>query len=83
LSVGAGIGDDDQTRLLERAGDVVGEVTGRKATSNSDSSSMSSKLEDGTLAVRTGGDDTNISRVVDSCDDAGSEDDFLPVKFSN
>jgi hypothetical protein len=83
LSVGAGIGDNDQTWLLERASDVVGKVTGREATSNSDSSGMSSKLEDSTLAVRTGGDDTNISWVVDSCDDAGCENDFLPVKFSN
>ena len=83
LSVGAGIGDNDQTWLLERASDVVGEVTGREATSNGNGSSMSSELEDSTLTVRTGGDDTDISWVVDSCDDAGCEDDFLPVKFSN
>lgn len=83
MSVSTGVGNDDQAWLLERASDVVGEVTGREATSNSDSSGMSSELEDSTLAVRTGGNDANISRVVDSCDDAGCENDFLPIKFSN
>lgn len=39
---------------------------------------MRGELEDGTLAVGTGGDDTDVGGVVDSDDDAGCEDDFLP-----
>jgi hypothetical protein len=31
------------------------------------------------LAIGTGGDDTNISWVVNGCNDAGSKDNFLPV----
>lgn len=83
LSVSARVGDNDQTWLLERASDVVGEVARRETTSNGHSSSMSSELEDSTLAVRTGRDDTNIGWVVDRRDDAGCENDFLPLKFSN
>jgi hypothetical protein len=59
LGVGAGVGDDDQTGLLERAGDVVGEVTGGEATGNGDGTGVSGELEDSTLAVGTGRDDTD------------------------
>lgn len=78
LSVGSGVGDDDETRLLERAGDVVGEVTRSEATSDGNSASVSCEFEDGTLTVRSGGDDTDVSWVVNGCDYAGCEDDFLP-----
>lgn len=61
LGIGARVGDDDQARLLERAGDVVGEVTGGEATGNSDGTSVGGELEDGTLSVRAGGDDTDCS----------------------
>lgn len=80
LSVGAGVGHDDEARLLERAGDVVGEVTRGEAASNGDSTSVGSKLEDSTLAVRAGGDGANIGGVVNSSDNAGSEDNLLPVQ---
>ena len=78
LGIGAGIGDDDQARLLERAGDVVGEVTGGEATCDSDGTSVSGELEDGTLAIGTGGDNANIGWVVDSHNDTGGKNDFLP-----
>lgn len=80
LSIGTGVGDNDQAGLLERAGDVVGEVTGGETTGNGSSTSVGSELEDSTLAVGTGRDDGNIGGVVDGCDDTGSEDNLLPVK---
>jgi hypothetical protein len=59
LSVGAGVGDDDQARFAERAGDVVGEVTGGETTGNGDSTSVVGELEDRTLAVGTGRDNAD------------------------
>lgn len=59
LGVGARVGDDDEAGLLERAGDVVGEVTGGEATGNGDGASVGGELEDGTLTVGTGRDDTD------------------------
>lgn len=79
LGVGTGVGDDNQTGLLERTGDVVGEGTGSEATSDGLGTGVGSELEDGTLSVGTGRDDTDIGGVVDSSDDAGGEDNLLPV----
>jgi hypothetical protein len=59
LGVSARVGDNDQTRLLERTGDVIGEVTGGEATGNGDRSGVGGELEDSTLAVRAGRDDAN------------------------
>ena len=78
LGISARIGDDNEAGFLERAGDVVGEVTRGETTSNWGSTSVSGELQDSTLTVRTSRDDTDISGVVDSCDDSGSEDDLLP-----
>jgi hypothetical protein len=80
LGVGAGVGDDDQTGLLERSGDVVGEGTGGEATSDGGGTSVGGELEDGTLTVGTGRDDTDIGGVVDGSDDTGSQNDLLPVR---
>ncbi len=80
LGVGARVGNDDQARFLEGAGDVVGEVTGGETTSNGDGSSVCSKLEHGTLTVGTSRDDTDVGRVVNCGDDAGCEDNFLPAR---
>lgn len=82
LGVGTGVGDDDQTGLLERTGDVVGEGTGGEATGDGLGTGVGGELEDGTLSVGTGGDDTDVGGVVDGGDDAGSEDDLLPVCLS-
>ena len=79
LGVGAGVGDDNQARLLERAGDVVGEATGGEATGNGSGTGVSSELEDSTLAVGTGRDDANVGGVLDADHDTGSEDNLLPV----
>lgn len=80
LGVGAGVGDDDQTGLLERSGDVVGEGTGGEATSDGGGTSVGGELEDGTLTVGTSRDDTDIGGVVDGSDDTGSQNDLLPIR---
>lgn len=59
LGVGARVGDDDEAGLLERAGDVVGEVTGGEAAGNGDGAGVGGELEDGTLTVGTGRDDAD------------------------
>lgn len=79
LGIGAGVGDNDQARLLERAGDVVGEGTGGEATGNGLSAGVGGELEDGTLTVGTGRDDTDIARVVNGSNDASRENNLLPV----
>lgn len=80
LGIGTGVGDDDEAGLLERAGDVVGEVTGGETASNGSGTGVSGELQDSTLAVGTSGDHTDIGGVVDGGDDTGSEEDLLPVK---
>jgi hypothetical protein len=82
LGVGARVGNDDQARFLEGAGDVVGEVTGGESTGNGDGSSVCGKLEYGTLTVRTSRDDTDVGWVVNCGDDASCEDNFLPARGS-
>ena len=59
LGVGAGVGDNDQARLAERAGDVVSEVTGGEATGDGDGTGVVGELQDGTLSVGTGRDDAD------------------------
>ena len=78
LGVGTRVGDDDETWFLERAGDVVGKVSWCEATCDRDCARVGCELQDGTLAVGTRGDDTDIGWVVDGGDDAGCEDDLLP-----
>lgn len=79
LGVGARVGDDDQTGLLEGTGDVVGEGTGGETTGNGLGAGVGGELEDGTLTVGTGRDDTDVRGVVDGGDDTGSQDNLLPV----
>lgn len=80
LSVGARVGDDDQTGLFERACDVVREVAGGEAAGDCDGAGVRGEFEDGTLTVGTGGNYANVSGVVDGGDYAGCEDDFLPSR---
>ena len=80
LCVGARVRDDDQAGLFERARDVVGEVAGGEAPRDGGGAGVGSEFEDGALAVGTGGDDGDVGGVVDCGDDAGCEDDFLPVQ---
>ncbi len=83
LGVSSRVGDNDQSWFLEGARDVVGEVSGRETSCNSDGSRVRGEFENSALAIRTGGDDTDIGRVVDCCDDACCKDDFLPVVKSH
>jgi hypothetical protein len=78
LGVGAGVGDNDQTWFLERAGNVIGEVTWGEATCDGDGAGVGGELKDSTLAVRTGGNNANVGGVVNGDDNTGCEDDFLP-----
>ena len=78
LGICARVGDDDQTRLFERARDVIGEIAWREATSNGDGTSVGGELEHSALTIGTGRDDGNVCGIIDGCDDAGSKDDFLP-----
>ena len=83
LGIGAGVRDDDQTGLLERPGNVIGERTGGEATGDGLGTGVGGELQDGTLAVGTGADDADIGRVINGGDDAGSENDLLPVGREN
>jgi hypothetical protein len=79
LCVGPWVGNNDEAGFLEGASDIVGEVTWRETTCDGDGSGVCGELEDGALTVRAGGDDTDIGWVINSGDDAGCEDNFLPV----
>ena len=79
LCVGAWVGDYNEARFLEGAGDVVGEVPRGETACDGGGAGVRGEFEDGALAVGTGGDDGYIGGVVDCGDDAGCEDDFLPV----
>lgn len=74
----AGVSDDDETGLFERTGDVVGEGTGSETTSDGLSTGVGGVLEDGTVAVGTSGNDTDIIGVFDGGDNSGSQDKLLP-----
>ena len=75
-----GIGDDDEAGLLERAGDVVGEVTGGETSSNGGGTGVRGELQDGALSVGTSGDGADIGGVVDGGDDTGGQDNLLPAR---
>jgi hypothetical protein len=81
LSVGTGISDDDEAGFLEGSSNVVGEVTRGETTSDGDGTGVCGKLQDSALAVGTSRDHANVGWVVDSCDDAGCENDLLPVNY--
>lgn len=83
LCVGAGVGDNDEARLFEGAGNVVGEVARGETTSNGDCSGVGCKLEDSALAVGAGRDDGDVSRIVYCGDDASSKDNFLPIVLNS
>lgn len=78
LVVNSGVSDNDDSGLLERSGDVVGEGTRGESASDGVGTSEAGVLEDSSVTVRSGRDDTDISRVVDGGKDSGSEDDLLP-----
>lgn len=72
------VGDDDKTGLLERAGDVVGEGTRGETSSNSLSTSVGSEFQNGTVAIRTCRDNTDIMRVLNSGNNSSSKNELFP-----
>ena len=76
--VDTGVGNDDDTGLLERAGDVVGERTGGESASNGGGTGLSSELEDGTVTILTTRNDTDVGGVLDGSKNTGGKDDLLP-----
>lgn len=78
LVVSARVSDDDQAGLLEGLGDVIGEGTRSETSSNSLGTSEVGELVGSTLAIGTGRDDANISRVLNGGDDTGSKNNLLP-----
>mmetsp|Transcript_8315 Transcript_8315/g.21011 ORF Transcript_8315/g.21011 Transcript_8315/m.21011 type:complete len:358 (-) Transcript_8315:59-1132(-) len=77
LEVGAGVGDQQQTRLLELLGDLVGEGTGGEAALNALGASVLGELEHSTLGVGAGGHDADVGGVLHSHDHAGGQVDLL------
>ena len=78
LGVTAGVGDDDEAGLLERARNVVGEVSRREATRNRLCARMGRELEHRTLPVGASRNYGDVRRVVNGRNDARREDDLLP-----
>lgn len=78
LVVGSGIGDDQQTGLLERSGDVVGERSGGESAGNGGGATVVGELEHGSLAVGSGRDGHDIGGVGHGGDDSGGKLDLLP-----
>lgn len=78
LVVDSGVGDNDNSRLLERLGDVVGEVTWSESSGNGLGTGETSELQDSSVTVWSGRDDTDVVGVVDGGEDSGSKDEFLP-----
>jgi hypothetical protein len=76
--VDSGVGDNDDSGLLERLGDVVGEVTGGESASNGLGTGETSHLEDSSVTVGSGRDDGNVVGVLDGGEDSGSKDELLP-----
>lgn len=76
--VHARVGDDDQTRLLERTSDVIGKGTRGEASGDGLSTSVGGIFEDGAVAVWASRDDTNVIWVLDGSDNTGSENELLP-----
>ena len=77
LVVRAGVGDDEQTGLLELLGDLVGESTRGETSSNGGRSGVLGELEHRALAVRAGRDGADIGGVLDGSDDTGGKHDLV------
>lgn len=72
------VGDDDESGLLEGTGDVVGEITGCETTSDRLGTSVCRELQDCTLTVRAGRNDTDIMGVLNRSNHTSREDNLLP-----
>lgn len=78
LAVGEGVNDHDQSWLLERGGLLVGQHTGHPSGVGGGSGvGVVGEFDDGSLSVRSGGDDQNVRHLLDTSDDPGSESDLV------
>merc|ERR1712224_306818 len=78
LVVCAGIGENEQARLLVVLLDLVGEATRGEAASNVLSTSVLGIFEHSTLTIWAGRNHAHISWVLDGHDDTSSEHHLLP-----
>lgn len=78
LVVDARIGDDDQPRFAEGASNIVGKRARGEATGDGLSTGCGGEFENGSVTVRTSGDDDDVARVLDGGDDSSGEDELLP-----
>lgn len=75
--IGAGVCDNDETRLLERSGDVVREGTWGETASNRLRTGVRGELEDCTMAVWPCANHNNVFWG-DWSDNSGSENKLFP-----
>ena len=78
LIVGAGVGDNQQTRLDEPVVDLIGKGTGAKATRDEVGTRVVGELVARALAVRAARHDGDVRRVLNGDDDARSQHQLLP-----
>lgn len=78
LVIDSGVGYYDETGLLKRTSNVVGEGTGGKTARNCLSTSVRGVFQYGSVAIRSSRDNTNVVGVFDGGNDTGSKDQLLP-----
>ena len=78
LVVSTGISDNEQTGLIEALLQLIGEGTGSMASNSGLATGIMSELEDTALAVRASRDGSNVLRVLNGNNHAGSELELLP-----
>jgi hypothetical protein len=76
--VGSGISNNQQARLDEVSLDLIGECSRGVTSSHGGSSSIFGELQDSTLSVGLGRNNTNISGVLNGSNNTGSQDKLLP-----
>jgi hypothetical protein len=78
LVINSRVTNDQESRLDELFGDLIGKHTGSPFTTNISSTSVGCELEDSSLSVDLGGSDQNILGVADGSDDSSSNHELFP-----
>lgn len=79
LSVGTGIGNDQDSGLLELLGILIGKGTGHPSGGGGgNATNVVGELDNGSLSIRSSGHDDDVSGVLDGGDDTGGELNLLP-----
>lgn len=78
LGIGSWVSDNHQSWLLERTGDVVGEVTWGESAGNRGGAGVGSELQDSSLTEGSRGAHHNVGGVRNGSNDSGSQHDLLP-----